>query len=64
MKELTRALERFLEAKTEYDKAFNDCEGTWGYYGQYYEEQLEKAEKAFSDAFVSAVESVIERGQK
>ncbi len=43
MDDLFRSLCRALRAQKEYDKAFGDCESSWGYYGQSYQDELDSA---------------------
>ena len=61
MEELIDALMELIEARAERNKARADCEGSWGYYGHYQEERLEKAQGRFTKAFKAAVDTAIER---
>lgn len=47
MDEFIDALESVIEAKTARDKAFNDCDLSWGYSGYYEEETLKSAKERF-----------------
>lgn len=48
--ELTDALLDLIETKNDRNKAMADCDGSWGYYGHEYEEDLRKAKERFAAA--------------
>ena len=48
--EFIDALIDLQEAKAARDKARKDCDGSWGYYGHYQEEELQKAKERFGAA--------------
>ena len=58
MDELIDALMDLIQVKADRDKAFNDCDHSWGYYGSGREEELQKARNRFSNAFRMAVKSL------
>ena len=55
MDEFIDALMNLIEVKTERDKALNDCDSSWGYYGFHEEETLKAAKERFSKAFKAMV---------
>ena len=62
MNKFIEALQAYIEKKIERDKAFADCDHSWGYYGHNLEEELENAlkevEKTFRDAVLGIVKEV------
>ena len=54
--ELIDSLLNLIEVKVDRDKARNDCDCSWGYYGAGREEELSQAKKRFSKAFRGAME--------
>ena len=59
MDELIDALMNVIELKRERDKAFEDCDATWGYFGYEIEERLEKAKAKFADALKVVILEVV-----
>jgi len=55
MDEFIDALMNLIEVKTERDKAFADCDSSWGYYGFHEDEKLAEAQERFSKAFKAMV---------
>ncbi len=55
MDEFLDALDAYMEAKAERDKAKSDCDSSWGYYGHDCEEKLEKARERFEKCFRDCV---------
>ena len=55
MEELIDSLINLLEVRADRDKAFSDCDHSWGYFGAGREEELKKAKERFSEAFKKAV---------
>ncbi len=43
MKELIESLKEAIKLQAKRDKAFSDCDGSWGYYGYHIEEELKIA---------------------
>ncbi len=63
MESLTNALITLVKIKHKRDKAFNNCEGSWGYFGYNLEEELKKAEEEFDLELNKIIDKRIERSQ-
>ena len=50
MDEMIDALVKLIRLKQERDKAFADCDSSWGYYGYDIEKKLEEAKQRYAKA--------------
>ena len=59
------ALANLMEAQREHDKARDDCDGTWDYFGSGHINAVDRARKEFGEALSAyidfRVEAVLER---
>ena len=54
-----RKIENLIKAQLEFDKANNDCDSSWGYYGQDYQDSLEKAEQEVENYLIELIKTII-----
>ena len=57
MDELIDALMNLIKVKADRDKAFADCDQSWGYYGSGREEELQNAQTRFGNALKRFIQS-------
>jgi len=58
--ELVKSLTELVQLKRERDKARQDCEGTWGYYGYSIEKELEEKEDYFKKVLDNYIDERME----
>ncbi len=59
MEKLLEALSRVQKLQTERDKAFADCDHSWGYYGYDMEDKLKTAQSEFAVALKEVINAEI-----
>lgn len=60
MDRLYKAMTRWYEASAAYDKAYSECEGSWGYFGDEYIQEREDAAAEFQAALDEVIDKRVQ----